>query len=130
MRKILFRGKRVDNGEWVYGSLLKQAGEYISKDEVTPNECWICGMRGEKALIVSETIGQYTGLKDLHGTRIFEKDIVRIYYPFDDPEGCVVSWSKEGARWDFGGCDAYFCTPSKNCEVIGNIHDNPELLKG
>lgn len=129
MRKILFRGKRVDNGEWVYGSLLKQAGEYISKDGVTPNECWICGMRGEKALIVSETIGQYTGLKDLHGTRIFEKDIVRIYYPFDDPDGCVVSWSKEGARWDFGGCDAYFCTPSKNCEVIGNVYDDVNLLE-
>ena len=129
MREILFRGERVDNGEWVYGSLLKQAGEYISKDEVTPNECWICGMRGEKALIVSETIGQYTGLKDLHGTRIFEKDIVRIYYPFDDPDGCVVSWSKEGARWDFGGCDAYFCTPSKNCEVIGNVYDDVNLLE-
>ena len=71
MREILFRGKRVKNNEWVYGSFLKQAGERISKDEVAPIECWIYGMRGETALVDPETVGQYTGLTDKNGTKIF-----------------------------------------------------------
>lgn len=131
MRELLFRGKRVDNGEWVYGSLLKQAGEYISKDEVTPDECWICGMRGEKALIVSETIGQYTGLKDLHSTRIFEADIVKVYDVYcNETVVGVVEFCDGSFRIydkDFTSYDRWMYY---EVEVIGNIHDNPELMGG
>lgn len=130
MREILFRGKRKDNEEWVYGSLLIQSGEWINKDELAPTEYRILGIRGENHLVIPETVGQYTGLSDKNGRNIFDGDVVRVYDPLDDPEDCVVSWSKEGARWNIGGCDAYLCTPSKNCEIIGTIFDNPELLEG
>ena len=117
----------------MYGSLLKQAGEYISKDEVTPDECWICGMRGEKALIVSETIGQYTGLKDLHGTRIFEGDVVmkRTYHK---KKPCEVVFGVGCFHCGWGGgsstADHPYLLNDKRIEVIGNIWDNPALLEG
>lgn len=130
MREILFRGKQVDNGEWVYGSLLKQAGEYISKDEVTPNECWICGMRGEKDLIVSETVGQYTGLKDLHGTRIFEADIVKVYDVYcNETVVGVVEFCDGSFRIydkDFTSYDRWMYF---EVEVIGNVYDDVNLLE-
>ncbi len=149
MREILFRGKRVDNGEWVWGLPIKTYDTEIGKnsaDYANPVPVVLmasgrivleCGCDDvpyfnidEYPIVNPETVGQYTGLSDKNGRNIFDGDVVRVYYPFDDPENCVVSWSKEGARWDFGGCDAYFCTPSKNCEIIGNIFDNPELLEG
>ena len=114
MREILFRGKTVCNGDWVYGGITWNPSR---------NKVFI-HTKSDECEVIPETVGQYTGLKDKKGTRIFQKDVVRIYYPFDDPNDCVISWSKEGARWDFGSCDAYFCMPSKNCEVIGNIFDN------
>lgn len=138
MREILFRGKRKGTGEWVYGfyapyrTIVKTVQHRIytgEADKVDGQLDFYPDFYPDFYNVIPETVGQYTGLKDVHGTRIFEKDIVRIYYPFDDPDGCVVSWSKEGARWDFGGCDAYFCTPSKNCEVIGNVYDDVNLLE-
>lgn len=125
MREILFRGRRKDNGKWVYGSLLKQAGEYISKDEVTPNECWICGMRGEKDLIVSETIGQYTGLCDKNGKEVFEGDIARVF----DGEyiNGVVGYSLEHGVFTIDNTSLLYWLP--DVKIIGNVYDNPELLE-
>ena len=137
MREILFRGK-MDNGEWVYGSFCMDALEQFNG---------LCGVDGfirlyDKAKgkmqtyeVDRETVGQYTGLKDKNGKRIFEGDICR-----NTRTGEIVSvkwhgtmagyvWNKrraDGFLFDFGelfrACDKY--------EVIGNIHDNPELLKG
>lgn len=130
MREILFRGKRVDNGEWVYGSFLKQAGECISKDEVAPIEWWIYGMRGETALVDPKTVGQYTGLVDKYGTMLFEEDIIRD----EDGDIMVVKWQSEGAVFvlepkPYVSVHFYSTLPSK-IEIIGNIHDDPELLEG
>ena len=128
MREILFRGKRLDNGEWVYGDLLHDGYDY----DVAIWE------RGTKMVteVVGSTVGLYTGLT-AHGKRIFEGDIVFAKddiwgYPFADGiKGKVVYYETAffiepknvmDTEWLFNECAVY--------EIIGNIHDNPELLEG
>lgn len=128
MREILFRGKRKDNGEWVYGSLLIQSGEWISKDEQAPTEYRILGCRGENYLAIPKTVGQFTGLTDKNGTKIFEHDIVKTKYG----RLCKVIWFSSPCSqcWDLIPIEAtqkapdnYDVWASKNLEVVGNVHD-------
>ena len=130
-RTIKFRGKRIDNGEWVYGSLdLTDNSAAISWDR-TDNDGdtvpWF-------ANVDPDTVGQFTGLLDKNGKEIYEGDIVRYY---DDIEDELVSshviYHKEYCSFcaaptklcgDYVGITSYW-----QFEVIGNIHDNPELLK-
>ncbi len=129
-REILFRGKRADNGEWVYGSSLKEkACDGVQHIIVTEN--------GEYHLINPKTRGQYTGLTDRNGVRIFEGDIIDYKNP-DGIDKYIVTWDNEYSRFAaaaiwFGETkiigDFVFYSQSK-CTVIGNIHDNPELMKG
>lgn len=133
-REILFRGKRIDNGEWVEGMYL-----YI-KGHTYPS---IFDMEGFSHIIITKTLGQFTGLTDKNGNKIFEGDIVHAVYQ-SNYVGCK--------NIDFGigvvkYCDSYYGGASyqidiigeigsrvftaflkSGVEVIGNIYDNPELL--
>ena len=135
MREILFRGKRMDDGEWVEGYLVKAVGVECMILPVTTEHCGGAEF-SEGYHCDPTTVGQYTGLTDKNGERIFEGDIVKtsdithegvIQIPGESFEiamrkGCWVMVA--GEDWDF------LETNHECIEVIGNIHDNPELLKG
>ena len=138
MREILFRAKTTDKGKWVYG--------FVGQDTIIGKETYLATIirtktdklyGGEWFEVIPETIGQFTGLIDKNGKKIFEEDIVKITYysipdyketeiravTYDESECCYYPM-----RWkDYCEiCDSY--TNIDEIEVIGNIHDNPELL--
>ncbi len=136
MREILFRGKRVDNGEWVEGYFLpgneRQSLHpwiFVYLPETQSFECFDIDI---------DTLGEYTGLTDKNGTRIFEGDIIKQVIPHNlvQPFIFTVNWCEECAMFvlpcitnDAFESD-FTVMRSDEIEVIGNIHDNPELLKG
>ena len=125
MREIIFRGKRIDNGEWVKGSPIFQDG-YVLIRFWNSEE-----FEYEEYLVDPESVSEYTGLTDKNGTKIFEGDIVKGkdnlernlavggYIDYGNGSFVIVGEFMTHYRWlDY------------ELEVIGNIHDNPELLKG
>lgn len=131
MREIMFRGKRLDNGEWVYGSLLQV--EYEDGSVVTA--IFHRKDADGDAHVDPSDIGQYTGLLDKNGKRIFEGDICRntrtneivSVHWHGSMAGFVWNQKRDDSEYlyDFG---ALFRAHDKY-EVIGNIYDNQELLK-
>lgn len=146
-REILFRGKRIDNGEWVYGYYYPSFQDYseafiLSKDN------------GIVYKVIPETIGQYTGLNDKNGTKIFEDDIVfnetkTLLTCKDDPRLYIIEWQNGKYGTNLGSDRVWLKEkPSfifkkinpigKNymnlifnqnqIEIVGNIHNNQELL--
>lgn len=140
MREILFRGKTYD-GEWVEGSLHIEYGE-TSKDGKRKTDYRILGMRGECRYIIPETVGQYTGLTDKNDNKIFEGDVLAWNDNELDTNGelfedeiSVVKFSEETLTFVKSYEDPFDDVTLDSCDksyikVIGNIHDNPELLKG
>ena len=120
MREILFRGKRETDNKWLYGF------PYVTrKNAVKIN--WYCSEFGSMKTdeVDPETVGQYTGLTDKNGKRIFEGDIIR----FEDDIGYVI-YNGDDARFLVDSPNMYISMDYSNeFEVIGNIHDNPELLQ-
>ena len=127
MREILFRGKSVTDGRWVFGDL-SNYGDYRA----------ITTTRGfsiiDSCEVIPETVGQYTGLKDLHGTRIFESDVCKAYIckAADTVEKEVVGViCFEDGTFEFK-CEhenIYLYPLIDVLEVIGNVYDNQELLE-
>ena len=127
-REILFRGKLTGNGAWVEGSFW----DYLGIPKILTPGNIVCYD------VIPETVGQFTGLTDKNGKKIFEGDIVRSYDP-DYPESqmdCGVGQVEFYAGlWYVSGevHNSLYDLSTISCkelEVIGNIHDNPELLEG
>lgn len=130
MREILFRGKSVNDGRWVFGDL-SNYGDYRA----------ITTTRGfsiiDSCEVIPETVGQYTGLKDLHGTKIFAGDIIQSiesgetgeiqYFPEHTAFLIFVRCSVMDSR-----CYLDYLGEVKPSilKVIGNVYDNQEILKG
>ena len=124
MREILFRGKRTDNGEWVEGMLAR----FNPMFEVAN----IVGVGEILVPVFPSTVGQYTGLTDKDGKKIFEGDIVNCYTftGMNDYRRGVVHWNEMFCGWHGKESCSLLCGLGEIYEVIGNIHDNPELLGG
>ena len=131
MRDVIFRGKRLDNGEWIEGYLIR-ARDYLTHIGQTAivdldaeffpgNE--IAGYE----LVDFRTVGQFTDKHDKHGTKIFEGDVVQAEMDYG-PAGMYLTnvavwWNSDyGWQWNYFDMDTV--------EVIGNIHDNPDIELG
>lgn len=123
MREILFRGKTVCNGDWVYGGITWNP----SRKKVFIHTKW------DECEVIPETVGQYTGVTDKNGKKIFEGDICKTCICKSDmSEEDVVGmiYFRDGAfEFGFEYGDIYVSDILDASEVIGNIHDNPELIK-
>lgn len=140
MREIKFRGKRIDNGEWIYGLL----NVYQDKLYVTWEIIEAPSMENPAGLwshfhyeVDPKTIGQYTGLIDKNGLEVFEGDIV--IHPYDNAQQIVFGKIGYDGRWngltgfgfkndDYDFIELQWYNDPELIEVIGNIHENPELL--
>ena len=122
MREFLLRGKRTDNGEWITDS-----ETYIRDGD----GIWLSDEKLNVVTVIPETVGQYTGLTDKNGKRIFEGDIVSLV----KHDGLIYKVVYVPCRYELVNSKGVNCFvldlyKSENIEVIGNIHDNPELLGG
>ena len=131
MREILFHGKRIDNGEWVEGDLIQL---HDGRRFIVDNRFGACldaegNFINTEAPFVCEvdpaTVGQFT-LTNKNGKKVFEGDIVKRY---DSARAYQVKWNPTfPAFWCFRSSDYKFLL-TEDFEVIGSIHDNPELLE-
>ena len=140
MREILFRGKRCDNGEWVQGYYIRAEHHWhnhgIHKDWITlgasANGGWFA--LHNKYAVKSETIGQFTGLTDNNGKKIFEGDIIEWFAQGESerPDFGYIEYDEQSFAWRvcWQKYDPDFMEGMQQeyISVIGNIHDNPELL--
>ena len=136
-REILFRGKSVGTGEWLYGHLFNYG---LTAPSNVPCICVCVPKSWEEAYnlyaVHPDTIGQYTGLKDKNGKKIFEGDILdyTVFDVFGEEHQCkgVVKWVDDCLICDssdgFNGL-AWVVKQSIELDVIGNVTDNPELMK-
>jgi uncharacterized phage protein (TIGR01671 family) len=135
MRTIKFRGKSKLDGRWIFGDLFRtdldgdMAIQYYDEEDGWMNED-----------VYEKTIGQFTSLFDMNGKEIYEGDIVDcdyiLYDPWDDKEEvlepirCVVGYEDWGFVLKEEENLYHYFSDVTNIKFIGNIHDNPELLKG
>ena len=129
-QKVWMDGSPVD-GNWVYGGVCHGTGDFsiiygnLDEERERPTEKWV---------VYTDTVGQFTGRKDKNGKKIFEGDVCR-FYGTDGYADYVVFWDDTASQWtvrqiDLGAKDVLDSYFAECCEIIGNIHDNPELLGG
>lgn len=160
MREIKFRGRRVDNGEWVYGVPLvtSMSGVYMVNSKQTVRKKRSGGVSiGDDVVhheVDPKTIGQYTGLKDKNGQEIYEGDILSFDgnmtadnsmgaepngFIYDENSKHAVVWNETLALWELNFAEDEIWKYKRDtrglmidghCKVIGNIYENPDLLEG
>lgn len=120
MREILFRGKKIDGGEWIKGFYAENGH---GSSNIQPKGKFLA------CLVKPETVGQFTGLTDKNGNKIFEGDILE-----SDSERFVVDWDDEFSGFYLTDVNprhqgvAMFANVADDGYIIGNVHDNPEML--
>ena len=139
-RVIKFRGKRIDNGEWVYGDLENPRIKDTALIHCYRND----GDYDRQHKVEIESVGQFTGCLDKNGTEIYEGDVVKwIYTYYENDTGYSHDLTKTSEvffrygifsvkdyPYNLCECDDVNSEGKETLEVIGNIFDNPELLKG
>lgn|SRR5574343_141855 len=144
-REILFRGKDIGGKDWFYGSYLRTddntndcfGGKNINiRHQIVQYEAGDWNLGGWAYYdVIPETIGQFTGLKDKNGKKIFEGDIIKFtrkqgYHTAYTGDTYMISfYNKSYCGYGINDTSPLTNKKSKECIVIGNIHDNPELLK-
>lgn len=137
MREIIFRGKTVNSGRWKYG--------YFLGDTVSYSACGIHDRDDTYLDVDRETVSQYTELTDKNGKQVFEGDILKVwkksdsigtyyYPPVEYPVNVVVKWDLCAWMWEVQGKERYYIHFPEawchyECEIIGNIWDDPELVE-
>lgn len=121
IREILFKAKRIDNGEWIFGLVPKIENEFCLIREYGNNVSCECDIN---------TLCQFTGLRDKNGQKIWENDIVEIHA---EDGYFLIQWSDTEARWDMVNEIDGFVVDFDNywsyeVEVVGNVIDNPDLI--
>lgn len=134
MRNIVFRGRKTHSYEWAEGSLIT-ADNFTAileaEDKVHPMDYpYLDGdlgtIDGKATPVEPETIGQFTGLIDKNGRKVFEGDMVVSYDLFGSVDACgVVNWNDLFCAWHIGK-NSMYGNRIATYEVIGNIHDSPE----
>lgn len=133
MRTIKFRGKASHNGEWLYGDLINIHGKchILGEDDMQEDGHHVTQDSDRPTWVEPDTVGEFTGLLDKNGKEIYEGDILQcgesiFKVSYEGSHLGAFSLVREGY---FAGCFGDLTEPFY-CEVIGNIHDNPELLEG